>query len=65
MECMVGHFDLWAGPQSLRHVVAALEIAYQIHDGPNIALAMDRTGKHVMGRLPIGEAPTNIRERKV
>jgi len=29
MECMVGHFDLWAGPQSLRHVVAALEIAYQ------------------------------------
>jgi hypothetical protein len=34
-----------------------------IHDGPNVALAMDRTGKHVMGRLPIGEAPTNIRER--
>jgi hypothetical protein len=29
IECMVGHFDLWAGPQSLRHVVAALEIAYQ------------------------------------
>ena len=31
-----------------------------IRDGPNVALAMDRTGKHVMGRLPIGEVPTNI-----
>jgi hypothetical protein len=29
MECMVGQFDLWDGPQSLRNVVAALEIAYQ------------------------------------
>jgi len=60
MEYMVGHLDRWAGPRSLRHVGAALEIALPIHDGPNVAVAMDRTGKHVMGRLPIGEAPTNI-----
>jgi hypothetical protein len=29
MVYMVGHFDRLAGPRSLRHVVAALELAYQ------------------------------------
>jgi hypothetical protein len=63
MEYMVGHLDRWAGPRSLRHVGAALDLAYQSTMARMLHSSWTSTGKHVMGRLPNGEAPTNIRER--